>query len=461
MRSDIKLWKEWSKVFSGLRGAFSRKSTFLWATIFCAGLSLRAEKTGVTNIVDSFSLLPKAYHSLLRSIQSNAVNLDLLLTLWVETCIQLFKIHTVDGNIVFLGDGVKIPKEGKKMPAVKSMYQSSSSNSKAEFIMGHSIQSLFLAVRTKSEKIAAVPIVSEIHEGIKYSNRDKRTLQSKMVTLVHKVAEKSKYNAVMVGDAYYANKSIINPFKKHGYHLVTRVAANTVAFKPAKPPKVKKRGRPRVKGDKVILRELFHSLDQADGDFQFKCLDLYWPSAKGIVRFVLCCHKEKGKIILLTTKLDMDPMECIKLYESRWLIETGFKASIHDIGTYNYRYWMKNKEKTRRGQTKEYPHKKSAEYRDRLKSKIAAYHHHMALGNIAHGIMMHLSINFTDEVWNSFNGFIRTLRKDIIPSPAIVSKALSSTIWNFLRSRNHQYDWKKLLRKNRCDCYEGDLSMTG
>jgi hypothetical protein len=47
---------------------------------------------------------------------------------------------TQDGYVVFVADGLKIAKEGKKMPAVKCLHQESQNNSKAEYIMGHSFQ---------------------------------------------------------------------------------------------------------------------------------------------------------------------------------------------------------------------------------------------------------------------------------------------------------------------------------
>jgi len=62
------------------------------------------------------------------------------------------------------------------MPAVKSLHQQSASNSKPEFIMGHSFQAISLLVQGASGHVAAVPLTSRIHEGLVFSNRDSRTL---------------------------------------------------------------------------------------------------------------------------------------------------------------------------------------------------------------------------------------------------------------------------------------------
>jgi hypothetical protein len=44
--------------------------------------------------------------------------------------------------MVLIADGIKVSKEGKKMPAVKLMHQDSQSNAKAEYIMGHYLQAI-------------------------------------------------------------------------------------------------------------------------------------------------------------------------------------------------------------------------------------------------------------------------------------------------------------------------------
>jgi hypothetical protein len=42
-----------------------------------------------------------------------------------------------NGMPILIGDGVKQPKEGKKMPGVKRLHQESEDSSKAEYIFGH------------------------------------------------------------------------------------------------------------------------------------------------------------------------------------------------------------------------------------------------------------------------------------------------------------------------------------
>jgi hypothetical protein len=94
-----------------------------------------------------------------------------------------------------------------------------------------------------------------IHEGIVWSNRDRRTLLDKMLALLGIVdlAEACYF----VGDAYYASGKIINGLLAQNNHLLTRARSNAVAYRPFVASGPKRRGRPRIYDKKVALRALF------------------------------------------------------------------------------------------------------------------------------------------------------------------------------------------------------------
>jgi len=86
--------------------------------------------------------------------------------------------------ILIVGDDIKIPKSGKKMPGVKLLHQESEPNSKPQYIMGHSCQAV--AVLTEAIKsVFGVPLASRIHEGPVFPSRDKTTLLDKMLLLLN------------------------------------------------------------------------------------------------------------------------------------------------------------------------------------------------------------------------------------------------------------------------------------
>jgi len=130
----------------------------------------------------------QAYHRFLHLFHSAALNLDVLTACWARLCLTLFRPFEVGSRLVCLADGIKAPKEGKRMPGVKYLHQQSASNTKPEFIMGHSLQAISLLVHAPGGHVAAVPLTSRIHEGLVFSNRDARSLLDKLVALLLSLA---------------------------------------------------------------------------------------------------------------------------------------------------------------------------------------------------------------------------------------------------------------------------------
>jgi hypothetical protein len=171
----LSLWGCLWNAIQSLRPAFSNAITFMWFSTVVAGMIVRVDLLGVTSIVRALNLRPELYHALLRLFHSTAVKLDRLTALWAHTVLLLFPSPVrVNGRLVLVGDGVKIPKRGKKMPAVKLLHQQSESNTKPEYIMGHSLQAVSLLVHA-AQSVFAVPLAARIHEGLVWSNRDKRS----------------------------------------------------------------------------------------------------------------------------------------------------------------------------------------------------------------------------------------------------------------------------------------------
>src|SRR6202521_636914 len=190
-----------------------------------------------------------------RAIHSSGLKLDRLSALWAQAVLRLFPSPLrVNGRLVLVGDGIKIPKRGKKMPAVKLLHQQSESNTKPDYIMGHSLQAVGLLVHA-AQSVFSVPLAARIHEGLVWSNRDRRTLLDKMLGLLDILAITVPY--YFVADAYYAAGKIVSGLLKQGNHLVTRVKSNAVAYAPATQKKGRrKKGRPKTYGKKIKLKSL-------------------------------------------------------------------------------------------------------------------------------------------------------------------------------------------------------------
>jgi hypothetical protein len=146
-----------------------------------AGLTVRVDVLGVTSIVRALNLRPRLYTKLLDHFHSSGIKLDRHSALWARAVLELFPSPVqINGRPVLVGDGIKAPKRGKKMPAAKLLHQQSESNTKPEYIMGHSMQAVGLLVDA-ANSVFCVPLAVRIHEGLVWSNRDKRTLLDKVV----------------------------------------------------------------------------------------------------------------------------------------------------------------------------------------------------------------------------------------------------------------------------------------
>jgi hypothetical protein len=137
------------------------------------GFTVRPDLVGVTSFIRGLWLRETAYNCLLGNFHSTGIDRTKLRKQWMALCLRIFEssIVRVKGKLVLLGDGIKIGKEGKKMPGVKSLHQESSNNSKAEFIMGHSCQAISLLVQSVGS-FFAVPLACRIHEGLAWISTD-------------------------------------------------------------------------------------------------------------------------------------------------------------------------------------------------------------------------------------------------------------------------------------------------
>jgi hypothetical protein len=146
----MQLWRRWLRCVRQLRPACARQRTFLWMVLVLAGLSTRPERAGITSLVRVLELRERAYRRLLHLFHSSALDLVRLTDVWTRLVLKLFTPVRVGNYLVCLADGIKVGKEGKKMPAVRSLYQSGGSNSKPPYIMGHSFQAISLLAASRA-----------------------------------------------------------------------------------------------------------------------------------------------------------------------------------------------------------------------------------------------------------------------------------------------------------------------
>lgn len=450
----MELWEKCWGIIEQLRGAFKHKRAYLWFCTCLVAMMIRVDLAGVTSFIRVLGLKEHCYDRMLDFFHSRAVDIELLAKLWTQCVLKFGIAHKVNGRILVIGDGTKAPKEGKKMPAVKSLHQESESNSKPEYIMGHSCQALALCVNALSG-FFAIPLIARIHEGIKQPEEQKKlTLLDKMALMLGSLGISDPF--YFLGDSYYACRKMIASMIKNNNHIITRARSNSVAYKPFEVVKNKKRGRPKKYGEKVSLRKLFDdsslftdlTCSTDPNTLKVHTVDLIWKSVGFLVRFVLVSHPIFGKTIYLSSDLSLTAKQIIETYSLRFRIEITFRQAIHTIGTFAYHFWMREMTPIKKGDGDQSLTEKSNRYKKMVKRKINAYNLHIQLGIVAQGILQFISVSAPALVWSSFHSWIRTIRPNISPSEAVTATALRNSFPNFLATSTINKNFSLFIADN-------------
>jgi DDE superfamily endonuclease len=276
------------------------------------------------------------------NVHSESIDVPSLAALWGKVVMpRLFgdKQVRVGGRRVLVADGIKKPKRGRKMPAVKLVHQES--DNKAEYTMAHSFQVVGALVRSV-QGVVAVPLAGRIDEGVVLCNALKETLLTKMLTLTDLVAGGGD-PYILVADAYYASGVIIKGLLKNGSHLVTRMRSDAVAHALPVQESPRKRGRPKTYGKKIKLASLFNNLasmlqvaspvyGEKDVMISYAAHDLLWKPAGCIVRFVAVKHPSRGCCVFMSTDTTLDAVEIMRLYGLRFKLGVSRPTTPHSVG---------------------------------------------------------------------------------------------------------------------------------
>ncbi len=327
----------------------------------------------MASIVRALGLEGEAYDCLLRVFRSDAVDLAELTRLRCGAVRDLAAPATANGRRLVAGDGVKVAKEGLRMPGVKRLHQESGDQSKAESIRGHMLGAVGAVVECAGGGRSCVPLGAELQDGMLATaewegsplSRESHTVQA--VGLAFRCAREldpcylpldrffltaptlrrlGELNAAEVGAAGADGDA--EPL----VHVVTKARSNCVACgrPPERAPGTP--GRPRVKGDPVRLGPLFDEGDafsearvrigDEERDVRLRSVELLW--GKGLwhpLQFVLVeCGGRRS--VLATTDLGATPEQVVELYGARFGIEHMFRSLKQDVGAFGYRFWSKS-----------------------------------------------------------------------------------------------------------------------
>ena len=423
-----------------MKPAFSYNTTFVWFVIVFSGMIMRNDFLGVTSIVRALLLPAACYTNILHFFHSTAWSTTSLLLYWMRWVSIQQVAFTINNRIVLIGDHTKTPKDGRKMPALTTLHQESESASKPSFFRGHEWGFIALLIARKL-KFFATPMMAEIHNDSQHEG----SRIERIVKMAERVTAIMKKDAYLVLDAFFSVGPTFDAVKnsKGHIHILTRAKKNVTAYTPAEKPKVKKRGRPRIYGQKLKLMELFdswNSLFQTEHinvygklePVKYLTLDLMWKPTKSLIRFFLF-ETSRGRIILMTTDFNMTHETAMKLYCHRVTIEILFDVLKNTLGGLRYHFWSKYivpaSRRPKRGKQSVpesiHPEKTAATQR--------AIEKFVNLQVVVLGILQLLALEFPQQVIEKSLCWLRTSSSQI-PSEFVTKMAISNLIRTNLAS---------------------------
>ncbi len=427
---------------------FSRKAAFRWFVTITIGLMLRSDKPGVTSVIRDLALRPECYDSMLHFFRASSWSLDDIRKHWFSAVREYAPLYREGNFHVLVGDGVKQPKEGRRMPGVKKLFQESENSAKPEYIHGHMFGGPGILAGTAGNW-ACIPLSIRLHDGLQAAkgwNGASVSSSSHVVQMVEDAyrAACTFGNSLLLPDRYFLTvpalerlKSL-NSSKAVHMEIITKAKKSCTAFEK---PDLRKtgRGRPPKKRAAVHLKERFVShagefhevvveLYGKKETIRYYSIDLLWgQKLYQELRFVLV-EMNGVQNILAGTGLELEPLAIIRLYSYRFRIECTFRELKQQIGEFCYHFWSKNMPKLsyyrKKGEATPLECVEGEKARKRVLATVRATEMHMALSCIAMGILQSPSIRFIGKVSSSQIRYQRT------PSRGRMSEA---TIMHYLR----------------------------
>jgi len=466
------MWKLLDQVFNRFKKCFSRQAGFHWFVIIVIGFMIRADTLGVTSVIRDLAIAPTSYSTMMHFFRAYSWDSNTLRNQWICIVKSIAPIWQEDGMTVLVGDGVKQPKEARKMPGVKKLHQESENSSKAEYIFGHMFGGVGVLVGNIG-KLFCVPLSLKLHDGVKSIRQwdnSEEIYESHVVEMIKDGFKSAKImgRSIMLLDRYFlsvpALKKLeeLNSANSHLLHILTKAKMSCVAY--TKPGQYKGKGRPRKKGDSIKLKELFTSSKEEfkeatisiygkEEKVQYLCHNLLWgQKLYQELRFVLVKYKGINSI-LVSTKLDLNPETIIRLYSYRFKIECTFRELKQVIGGFSYQFWSKSmpklKKYTKKGETHPVDEITCKKTKELILATLKAIEGYVLCSSIAIGLLQIISLRFSKDINKTSFRFLRT-KSNAIVSEATVACYLRRNIFSFI-SKTNKFSISEIIKDKQVE----------
>lgn len=454
------------EMFAFLRPGFSRQATFAWFVVVWMGIVARTDSYGVSSFVRALNLTPSTYLLLLHFFHSNAWSARVLMKQWWLWMAREHLSWRINARLVLTGDHTKTPKDARKMPAVVTMHQDSETASKPSFFRGHHWGCIAL-VTHKQERFFSTPLWAAVHEGLDTlggPSEEQVPKTVRTVAMAQQIAQTMEENAYLALDAYFsvgpvflAAATVLDD-DGQTVHILTRAKKNIVAYTPATPKKPHTRGRKALYGEKLKLYGLFDRWHKRFTSttttvygqpalVRYYTASLLWKPVKGYLRF-FWFETPRGKIILMSSDLSLQPLDALDMYCRRATIETLFNTHKNVVAGMAYHFWSKHLERASRKPKKNQDVPQISDNLPATMKTIAAIEKYANVHLLVIGGLQLLAMHFSQDVKDVASCWMRTIPKNI-PSEFIVKNALI----NMLKNNNTAFAKSSIMQLIRDKLY--------
>lgn len=451
-----------------MRSAFTDARAFRWFRTYSLGQMCHGDGLGVTSAVRALRTDANSYHSMLHIFRSEAWSAESLREAWRDYVATVPELVEVDGRLVLDSDGVKVSKEGKRMPGVKIQHQESGTSSKGEWIFGHLFGGLGVVCGSPGN-YHCLPLTVDMQDGMRSAAPWSEAAGLRISSESHPVqsvrrgfegARSLGRPCLLVMDRYFLGKPALRAWAEelgravadglpaNLVHVVTK-AKSSAAFWYDPPERVPgKVGRPRLRGDKFKVRDELDGLDwhaatvrgagDKERDITYAVRDLLW--GEGLycpVRLVVVREEGKADQFLVCTDRTMSALDIIEAYRLRWEIEVTFRVLNQDVMGSSYHFWSKSMPELA-GVPKKGQHQADrladvddAGEREAILAAWEAIERHVTISCVVCGILQLLALREPEDGEVAYANFTRT-RKPQAVSPRAVQMFLRDGVSRFL-----------------------------
>lgn len=159
--------------------------------------------------------------------------------------------------------------------------------------------------------------------------RDKTLVDHYIGVIKRYRKELLKMTSLIVADAYFSTSTFVEGIKKYGFRLVSRLRDNACLYYLYDCPRTGKRGRPRVKGNRIDLKKLdFTKMEHLDIDgLEGNAYTLIaWSKAlKCKIRLVIWLMPHGKRKLFFSNDITLTGEDVLRFYRTRFQIEFCFR----------------------------------------------------------------------------------------------------------------------------------------